>query len=104
MININNINNINITDNPRVISDTEKPSYAEIVKRIPVSIQFQSTKTNNLQSKILKCIKEFMIENYGFVILFSLIILLLYVRYIEVSKKKKKIKEMLEANYDLEDI
>jgi hypothetical protein len=57
-----------------------------------------------ITDKIYEYIKEFIIENYGFVILFSLILLLLYVRYIEVKKKKKKIKEMLETNYDLEDI
>lgn len=50
------------------------------------------------QDKILKYIKDFIIENYGFVILFTLILLLLYVRYIEVSKKKKKLKKIIESN------
>ena len=35
---------------------------------------------------------EFIKENYGFVLIITLLIILLYVRYIEVSKKKKNIK------------
>ena len=38
---------------------------------------------------LVNYIKEFMIKNYGFVILFGLVTLLLYIRYLEVAKRKK---------------
>jgi hypothetical protein len=48
---------------------------------------FESTCTN--------CI-NFSKKNYGFILLFILLSVLLYVRYIEVNKKKKYIKKLVE--------
>ncbi len=39
---------------------------------------------------------EFIKDNYGFFIIISLIITLLYVRYVEVNNRKKKIKNIID--------
>jgi hypothetical protein len=53
---------------------------------------------NNIKQNII----DFAKENYGFILFLSLIIILLYVRYIEVSRRKDKIK-ILHKQLDLED-
>jgi hypothetical protein len=46
--------------------------------------------------KIFVNIWEFIKENYGFFLIISLIIILLYVRYIEVNSRKKKMKDAID--------
>ena len=46
---------------------------------------------NTLINYIWQCMKEY----YGVIIFILLMILLLYIRYIEVSKRKKKLKKIL---------
>jgi hypothetical protein len=61
---------------------------------------------NNINEPLYKIIYnnilQFSKENYGFMVLLILIIILLYVRYIEVLKRKDKIKK-LEKQLELED-
>ncbi len=46
--------------------------------------------------QVTNYIYNFIIENYGFFIMISLLGILLYVRYIEVNKRKAQMKEVIE--------
>ena len=46
--------------------------------------------------KVTNYIYDFIIENYGFFIMLSLLGILLYVRYLEVNKRKAQMKEVIE--------
>lgn len=46
--------------------------------------------------KVLASLWEFIKENYGFFLMVTLISILLYVRYLEVDARKKKMKEAIE--------
>lgn len=46
--------------------------------------------------KLLENIWTFIKDNYGFFLMITLITLLLYVRYIEVNSRKKKMKEVID--------
>lgn len=58
-------------------------------------IKFEQSNIIPFHKKILNYIKDFIFDNYGFVILMTLITILLYVRYLEVNKRKQRIKELL---------
>ena len=45
--------------------------------------------------KYLMKIYDFTYNNYGFVLINSLLIILLYVRYVEVSRRKSKMKKII---------
>ena len=51
-----------------------------------------------LHKKIFNNIMEFIKANYGFVLLTSLIIILLYIRYIEVTRRKQQLKDLNNKN------
>jgi hypothetical protein len=45
--------------------------------------------------KYLMKIYDFIYNNYGFVLINTLLIILLYVRYVEVSRRKSKMKKII---------
>jgi hypothetical protein len=49
-----------------------------------------------IYKKVLNPLWEFIKENYGFFIIVTLISILLYVRYIEVSRKKERMKNVID--------
>jgi len=65
------------------------------IKNKPVAVNYVSI--------FFKYIWNFIKCNYGFFILFFLIFILLYVRYIEVNKKKEKIKQILNNSENIDD-
>ena len=53
-----------------------------------------------IQKKIINYILDFFKKNYILIIIFCLISILLYVRYIETRKRKEQMKEILEKIND----
>ena len=56
-----------------------------------------------IQKKIINYILDFFKKNYILIIIFCLIGILLYVRYIETKKRKEQMKEILEKINDTTD-
>ena len=64
-------------------------------------IYFRDHKKNRPKTSyenMCDCCIDFLKKNYGFILLFSLIIILLYIRRIEVVKKKEYIQKLKEEN------
>jgi hypothetical protein len=72
---------------PKLLKYYNKKIKNEEIKQNIISI--------SLYKKIWENIWNYIKENYGFFLIITLIIILLYVRYIEVDKKKKKINNIL---------
>lgn len=95
---------------PKLVEKELKKFYVNKIKVNNLKQQIYNesnewTIINNLKyylKNILNVIIEFIKEYYGFVLLLTAIIILLYVRYIEIHKRKKKIKKILNK-YDLDD-
>ena len=78
----------------KFINDKYKQKELEI-REIEEIKEMEMIKSNEKwYSVYLSSIKEFFKVNYGFIIIIGLIIILLYVRYLEVTKRKEKIKEI----------
>jgi hypothetical protein len=58
--------------------------------------QSNNTPPEPIYKKVLNPLWEFIKENYGFFIIVTLISILLYVRYIEVSRKKERMKNVID--------
>jgi hypothetical protein len=72
-----------------------KLAQEEIVKQ-KIELEISNQPPEPFYKKISKYIYDFIIENYGFIILVSLFGILLYVRFIEVNKRKAQMKELLD--------
>ena len=72
-----------------------KIAQEEITKQ-QLEVELLNQPPEPFHKKVSNYIYEFIIENYGFVIMISLLTILLYVRYIEVNKRKAQLKEVVE--------
>lgn len=81
---------INNKKKQKYLAKVEAEQKEIIQKEIEIEVQSQTW-----YGTIGKQIWEFIKENYGFVLLISLISLLLFIRYIECNKKKQKIKDIV---------
>ena len=70
----------------------KKEIEQKVIQEKEIEIEVQSKTWYN---KMSDYICEFIKENYGFVLLFILIILLLLIRYIECNKRKDRIKDIV---------
>ena len=105
---------------PKLVENKVKKYYNEKKnqKELKIKIAEEEIQKKNLEieannipvepeyKKLLNPVWEFIKENYGFFIIITLILILLYVRYIEVSKRKNKLKDVIKNinQNELEDI
>ncbi len=73
----------------------EKIAQEEFIKK-QVEEQASIIPEEPMYKKVLNPVWEFIKDNYGFFIIITLISILLYVRYIEVNRKKERMKNVIE--------
>jgi hypothetical protein len=72
-----------------------KIAQEEVIKQ-KIDMEILNQPAEPFHKKITNYIYDFIMENYGFFIMISLLGILLYVRYIEVTKRKAQLKEVVE--------
>jgi replicative superfamily II helicase len=83
----------------KLFKKTFKFTGGEIVNEFLMSIGYLQGAHNescSIYKKVLSPLWEFIKENYGFFIIVTLISILLYVRYIEVSIRKERMKKVID--------
>ena len=97
------------TDRPKLVDINLLKYVNHVTKKKYINKQEQEQKkeievkesSEPWYNKLWNSIWNFVKENYGFVLLVSLVLILLWVRYIEVNKRKDKIKEIV-SKYETE--
>lgn len=72
-----------------------KIAQEEVIKQ-KIDMEILNQPAEPFHKKVTNYIYDFIMENYGFFIMISLLGILLYVRYIEVNKRKAQLKEVVE--------
>lgn len=72
-----------------------KLAQDELIKQ-QIEIELTNQPIDPIHKKITNYMFNFIMENYGFVIIISLLAILLYVRYIEVNKRKAQMKKAID--------
>ena len=87
-----NVHNFN---KPRLVENKIKKLFIpkpKIGGDVIVEKKIETSFLNNIYQSFLNFIKD----NYGFFILITLLSILLYVRYLEVNRRKEKMKDIIE--------